>query len=406
MKRMRIHTGRRRGAAIISTLFFLLVISMLLMGVGTYTVSHKQREMMDSNYASAVDTAEAGVNYELRKITQNPSNADLTQGTYSVGSGKATVWCTQDAAGTTPWNPGTQGMYVWSTGLVNGVQRTVEVSAKGYPFSGKFALYTENGVTVINGSAPLVNGDIGTNGQFKFSGTPTINGTVYFGGPSAGWYGGVAPGPYTVAYGPKQVQYPTVDQIALQLFPNSGATSPGGLSYLSTHNDNAKANPPISGSSISSSVTLVGPGNYYVTSISLSGQQVISFDNTNGPVNLWIGPSGGNGTCTFQGGSAAVPVTTNPANRCNIYCALESGITLAGNGEIDGLVYCYNKDPNGSLFGTVTVSGNPVVKGQVVCDQATLNGNIAIDYMYNYIQPTNFDYYGYSNSWQEIGGLP
>src|SRR5207249_1647505 len=104
---------------------------------------------------------------------------------------------------------------------------------------------------------------------------------------------------------------------------------------IAGHNDNAKAVPPIVGNSITDNITLVGPGNYYVTNIDLKGGEKISLNNTAGPVNLWIGPSGGMGTCRFRGGTAAVSASTNPANACTIYVATRTGIDMAGNEDID-----------------------------------------------------------------------
>src|SRR5437667_12867857 len=95
--------------------------------------------------------------------------------------------------------------------------------------------------SVWNGSSISIAGDVGTNGYFDFSGHPGISGSVYFDGPNAGWYLGNNPGGYTVTNEPYESQWPTVDDKAYTAFPNSGSTAPGGLAYLATHNDNAKA---------------------------------------------------------------------------------------------------------------------------------------------------------------------
>src|SRR6185295_10035869 len=101
---------------------------------------------------------------------------------------------------------------------------------------------------------------------FDFNGSPNIHGNnIYFDGPDSGWTGGVSSG-YNVIYRTKKIIWPTVAEEAYRLFPNSGGTAPGGLTYLATHNDNASAG--IVGNSITGSKTL-GPGNYYVTNISL-----------------------------------------------------------------------------------------------------------------------------------------
>ncbi len=402
MPRLKPFTYRaRRGAALASVLMFILVLSVLLSGSASYTVSHQQRAYTDASYAASMDTAEAGVNYEFRKITFDPTTADQYPGhTYNLAGGTATIYCT-NRDGSTPWTP-PGNLYVISTGTVNGVRRTVKAAVKGFPFTGRYALYTMNGATQVNGSSATFVGDVGTNGALSFSAHPSITGSVYFGGSGAGWASGTSGSGYVVVTGPKPIQWPTVDQIALDRFPNSGATAPGGLLYLANHNDNAKAQPAITSGAITKSVTLVGPGNYYVTSINLSGNQVISIDNTNGPVNLWIGPSGGTGTCVFRGGTATVSATVNPTRNNYIFVATSSGINLAGNETIDATIVAYNKDASGNPYGTVLVSGNPIIHGQVLANTATINGNVTFNYEPGNLTPINFDYYGYDNSWMEL----
>jgi len=398
----------RYGGVLISALAFMVVVSLLLAGIGTLTVSHYGRAHSESDYAAALSLAEAGINYEYRKISLNSANADQA-GTsnppgvsYNFGGGTFRVYCT-NKDGTTPWTaPGL--LYVIATGTFNGATRTIKVASKGFPPTGKFAIYTLNSISVWNGSAISIVGDVGSNGLLDFSGHPGISGSVYFNGPNAGWYGGVAPSGYNVVQDSKPIQWDTVDQKALKLFPPS-LYPPGGLAYLATNNNNANAVPPIVGNSITASVTLKGPGNYYVTNINLTGNKKISLDNTNGPINLWIGPSGGTGTARFRGGTAAVSATTNPNNKCNIYVATKSGIDLAGNEEIDAAIYAYNIDANGASYGYVKNSGNPVINGQILANEADINGNLTVNYMPGYITPTSYGYYGYDNSWVEINGV-
>lgn len=382
-----------RGAAIIGVLFFILITSILLMGVGTFAVSHQTRMRSDLNYAQALDVAEAGIDAEFRKLTLNSTSADQAPGmTYTFGQGAYKVYCT-NKDGTTPWTP-QQYLYVIATGTVNGVSRTVKVASKGYQPEGNYAIYTMDSISVWNGASAEVNGDLGTNGQFHFSSHPTINGGIYFNGPAAGWSGS-DPGGYTESRTPKKIDWQTVDEIANAKFPS------GGLTWLATHNDNAAANPPIIGNSITSSVTLK-TGDYYITDMNLTGNDKITFDNTNGPVNIWIGPAGGSSLAKFRGGTAAISTSANPDLANHVYVATRGGIDLAGNEEFDGLVYAYNKDSLGNAYGYATNSGNPVVNGQIISNQYDLNGNITINYTKDLIKPTSFGYYGYDNSWLEV----
>src|SRR5258708_6342782 len=82
------------GMAIIAVLFFILITSILLMGVGTYAVSHQTRVTVDAKYAAAMDIAEAGVDYEFRKLTMSTAYPDQYPGTsYPLGNGAFSVYC-------------------------------------------------------------------------------------------------------------------------------------------------------------------------------------------------------------------------------------------------------------------------------------------------------------------------
>ena len=52
-----------RGVAMVTALYFVLIISILLIGIATYCASHEQRATHDANYAATLDLAEAGVNW-------------------------------------------------------------------------------------------------------------------------------------------------------------------------------------------------------------------------------------------------------------------------------------------------------------------------------------------------------
>jgi len=279
---------------------------------------------------------------------------------------------------------------------VAGVSRTVKVASKGFAPDGHYAIYTIDSISVWKGASAVITGDIGTNGKFSFSADPTINGAIYFNGAAAGW-AATDPGIYTEIRKPNPILWPTVDDVANGMFPL------GGLTWLSTNNDNATANPPIVGNSITNAVTLTA-GNYYVTNINLAGGQQITFDNRAGSVNLWVGPAGANGTCRFRGGTAFVPIALDPTKANHIYVATQTGIDLGGNAQMDALVYAYNKDATGREYGYATNSGNPIVNGQIIANQYDLNGNIRLNYITDLIKPLSYGYYGYDNSWLEVNG--
>ena len=93
---------------------------------------------------------------------------------------------------------------------------------------------------------------------------------------------------------PRTMDWPTVSEIALESFPN------GGLTYLKYNNDNLSVVPPIIGNTINRTVVLTA-GNYYVERMNVTGTDLIIFDNTLGPVNIWIGPYAGMQQNTFRG---------------------------------------------------------------------------------------------------------
>ncbi len=386
----------RRGFTIVTVLVFVLIISTLLSGIGIFAVSHQSRAMVDSDYAAALSIAEAGANIEFRKLSVNQNLPDQWPGaTATLGNGTYTVWCA-NSDGSVPWNntwPNNDELHVFSRGTVDGVTRTVRVGVKGYYASGNYAIYGTDQISTFNGASVLIRGDIGTNDQLQFTGTPTITGGIYFNGPDAGWVGG-APAGYTTTTDIKPYDWPTVSQIAMDKFPA------GGLSWLATHNDNSRAIPPIVGNTVNNSVTLP-PGNYYLTNVNLGGSRQIYFDNTNGPVNVWIGPEGGAAIARWRGGSAAVAVDVDPEKAPRIYVATAGGIDLGGNQQLDALVYAVNMDASGNTYGHVENSGNPRIAGQIIADDVDLNGNIQIDFKVHLIRPITFGYYGFDNFWEE-----
>lgn len=393
-------SSRRRGSVVIGVLFFLLIMSMLLLGVGSYATSHQQRTTMDTAYAQAMDLAEAGVNYEFRKISGNAASADQASSplTVSLGSGTYTVWCTS-TDGVSNWTVGQNNLYVWATGTVNGVTRTIKVSAVGSSGPADFAIFALNTGT-LNGTAMNVNGSVGTNGTLNFNGHPGVTGTVSFNGSGSGWAGS-DPGGYPVTYSPDPIPWPTVDELVVE---ETGRT----LAQLATNNDNALC-PNIASNQIVANgnvtVTLTGKAggaNYYLTRMTFNGNARLVLNNTAGPINIWIGPSGGSGSCTISGGVAAVSMTSDPARGVRLYCGTTSGVTLNGNCSFDGGIYAYNRNSLGAPIGRITNNGNPVVNGSLISPTVTLNGNPTVNYVDGYFDSDATGYYGFNNSYQEI----
>lgn len=393
-KALRTRRSRRSGAILAGTVSLMLIIAILTAGIGRFAASHQQRCTVDSDYAAALDLAEAGINYEFRKISSDYSQADNTPATVSLGRGTFTVSCTNRQGGGA-WVP-PNDLYVSSTGTVRGVSRTVRASGKGNIGSNRYAIY---GVNLVHFNGGLtVNGSVGTDGTIDKSNNSTITGIAELDGPSATLIG---PSP-NVVHNPNKVYWKTVSQMALTFFPNSGATAPGGLAYLQTHNNNASVGLPADGSlaSITSSITLVGPGDYYVSSIILNGSNQIRFNNTNGPIRLWVGPEGGAGLVKLTGTTDA---TVTAANEVDVYVATLAGVDLVGNTTMNANIYCYNRNSvTGIEYGSVTNSGTPQVNGSVLGYNVDLNGNASVVFTQSIDPVGAYSYYGFDNTWTEI----
>ncbi len=125
---------RVRGATLVTTLFFTLITTTLLAGIATYSVSHQVRVKADSDYASALALAEAGINYEIRKLGVSPDtvgqrNSPDTPPNNSGLQGTFSVYCVNQDAGETNWTTASSTLYIYSTGTVGGISRTVKVGA-------------------------------------------------------------------------------------------------------------------------------------------------------------------------------------------------------------------------------------------------------------------------------------
>src|SRR5689334_17830088 len=111
----------QHGGVLLSALAFTTITALLVAGLATISVSYYARAKTESDYAAALPLAEAGINYELRKISADTSTADQAttanpNGTsVSYGSGSFSVYCS-NKDGSTPWtapNP----LYVTASGV-------------------------------------------------------------------------------------------------------------------------------------------------------------------------------------------------------------------------------------------------------------------------------------------------
>ena len=391
---------RRSGGVLISALVFTVIISMLLAGIGTLSLSHYARAKADGDYLSALDIAEAGINYEFNKISQNASLVDLvgtgSGTTYAFGGGSFQIYATNKNG--TPWTPGA-AMYVYSKGTINGVSRTLRVSGKSQGFtSPDYAIFGTD-EAVIDQAASVISGDLGTNNSLILNNVPTITGFIDFNGPSAHW-GNPPNHTYpNLRSLPTAVVYPTVDALAK-------LAAPGGLAYLSNHNDNNLASPSINSNSILTSVNMTlgskaGGANYYLTGCTCNGSAQINFNNSLGPINVWVGPSGGSSAFVFNGGNATVQNSTDPTKKVKIFSALNSDVIFNCNTRMDFGVYAYNPGSNSRVI----LNNNPKLYGTIIANKVTLYQSANVYYQLNYFGLASSQYYGYDDSWLEQNPL-
>jgi hypothetical protein len=305
--------------------------------------------------------------------------------------------------GATAWDKSTVPFLITSVGTIGAVSRTVRITATSPQpagFAGIFAITTG----VLKGN-PIIAGSLSTDGLLDIGSNSTITGTVYLDGPNAGWSSS-PPAGLTVVHSPNPVYWASTVQAANTLFPNSGATAPGGLSYLALHNDNATASPPITGNSININsnqvVTLVGkPGgaNYYLTTLNTNGQSRLSFDNRLGPITIWCGPAGGTQSFKLNGGAALISQNSDQTKAVRIYIATSNGITLTGNSELDAGVY----DVVGGSNSVVNLGGTAAVyNATIVTDNLAMNGTPNVSTPPGYFIPLSGGTYQFSTGWTEL----
>ena len=400
----------RRGGILISALAFVTVTSMLMIGMLTFSVSFYARAKTESDYESALALAEAGANYEFRKISSNAANADQKSGgtgvTYSLGNGTFNVYCS-NKDGSTPWVP-PANMYVTTVGTINGVSRTIQVSGKGYGATGSYAVYAvQSGSWSSKGH---VVGDVGTNGSLNSSDPVDINGALKLNGGGAYTSGSFISTARTTS--PNPVVWPYVHDIALAKFPS------GGMSWLAIagHNDNALCgsishNQINAGGGTITFPSKAGGANYYLTTFIMSGSGTFNINNTLGPVTIWLGPDGGAGSFSgnpnfdFRSTVNITYVSSNPANRCIIYDGTTGPFTLESDGTMNVGIYAYNVNSLGQAIGSVDYRSPTTINGAILANTLIFEAEGWVNYSSGYFTTPGVGYYGFDDQWLEINGM-
>jgi hypothetical protein len=415
-----------------------LCLTMLVVATQLEVVTELGSSRTERDYERALQMAEAGANAYQHRLTfgpapgqpgeallpalyQWPGGVAPTTQQFRQGVLNGTYTLIRYPAGSQQgYFAGTIGddddtvrivSYGWSNGVVRRVTaiaqaetapEDIEDDTQIHP-SGEYSMFAVTRMTVENNNTLV--GGVGTNGTvFMDHNCSITNGSLCLYGPNASCTLGCNTTADVVRF-PDPVIWPTVDQIATRLFPE------GGLTWLATHNDNAMATIngvagiPNSKFYCTNNVTVVLPGkpggaNYYITSAYFKNNATIRFDNTNGPVRIWVGPSGAAGSWYAKNNATFVATSATPANAPRLYLATTGGFTGKNNADCNFGIYAYNQDANGNKWGHIEVKNNMMMQGTFVANVVTAKNNTSVTAGPPFWQPLGAAYYDMS-VWQE-----
>jgi hypothetical protein len=436
--------GRQRAMALPLALIAVLLISALLGGILLLAVSHLALSGANSAYANALSLAEAGVNWELWKIAQDVTQADQTSTTVEFPAGSGRTFTVHIA----PYPDPDAGLWVapapfWviATGTVEGASRTVRVRAAGQGPTGNYALF---GIDTLNmGGNLTVYGASGSDGVVGANGNPNLEGNF--------WYCGSATGDITdgdprvsgdVYHSAVPEYFPTVNDLANQRANDRwGVTTDEGVDYFATHNDNATicdaaGNPvgvkagtidwkqqdiAVAGTTLWDGtpvpVTLQGKpivvllsGDYYFTSLRVTGSDYLLIHDVGGPVNIWLGPESGGGQPDVLTGNCQF--TSDQASSFHLYEGSHRDLVMEGTTDFYGNVYAYNgPSSTGEYWGSIIFRGDCNIVGSVIgYDVTKVSGSAVITYPSGGgpgegIPGDPVIYYGFAGAWEEVNPL-
>jgi hypothetical protein len=452
----------RRGGVLITALVFAMIISLFALGVAVVATGHMSRSSTEADYATAIQLADAGINYELRWLAADAPLAGARAhqasspyiGTVSdiPGGGTFSVHVLNEN-GSSPWAP-PNNLKIRSTGTINGISRTVEITGQRRTLFGEYAVFmvgddnnvhsmSAREVGKLGGAGSTVVGNLGTNGGVDWTSgdSSKVQGDVWFNGyiPTSSETGANA----WVA--PNKVQWPTVSQIANQLFPN------GGLAWLAANNNNANvktflASDPLSLLSnaivktggiptgtmdknyfigfaasqnvqdkvggnryqngfeglFGNKVIIFPPGDYYFSGVKMSngGGEAILIDNASGMVRIWM--SGGNAKDSLD---LPVMFTSTDKNKFRLYYNNCNELSVGGNSTFNGSIYAHNDGCNSPVLPSIKVHGNSTINGSVISNHIWLAGNSVINFPNAGGGEAPDDYtlwYGFKNTYKEV----
>jgi len=457
---------RQGGGVLITALVFSVVISLFVAGVAALSVSHLSRGSVETDYATAIQLADAGINYELRWLSKDTGvdvahqqyPKDGQNGPYTgtaagiKGNGTYTV-SVLNTDGSGPWAPPNE-LLIRSTGRINGIARTVEITGQRRGIFDDYAIFAIKEGKVA-GSTSTIIGNVGTDGGFYFSGgaaVTNIQGELTYNGfpaqnplavpppANSGWEAGA-----NVWWNPDPVPWPTVSEIADQLFP-------GGLEYLADNNDNdnvrefSTTDPYFTiANSVVNPINNIGffsgndfrtftedgniqddapngnryqdgdeglygkriiifpPGDYYFSSTNLTNQEPIGIliDNAAGMVRIWLN----GGTRQVDSFDAAVMFTSKDKNKFRLYYNNCGTLSILGSSTFNGSIYAHNDGCTRANRPAVEIGGSSTLNGALIGPYLDIHGNSTVNFPNDGGGAALDDYalwYGFKNTWREI----
>lgn len=464
MKSLKLRGARREnGGVLITALVFAAVISLFALGVAMVATSHLNRGAVEADYASAIQLADAGINFELRHLSADtataadrahqlhPKSGQPGPHTVNLPDGASYTVSVMNDDGSGPWAPPNH-LRIRSTGTVNGISRTVEITGQGRGIFDDFAIFAIHDGH-LRGTESRVVGSVGTNGAVTFHSNATaetnIQGTLTYNGwptdPNStvnGYEKGA-----TTFWNPDPVPWPTVEEIAAQLFPggishlrngghdNSRAmkfdpldllstlgqaitvgitTGTVGNSEMNTFNEdrNPLDIPPVGRwhdgryGLYRTKVLILPPGDYYFNRLNITNPNNygILVDNAAGMVRIWVDdPTGTQGDNL----STVVAFTSTDKNKFRLF--YNKCNTLQVSATFNGSIYAHKDGCRSNASPEIKLGGNSgetaVIRGSVIANVIDVIGNSRIEFPNNGAGSHGDDYilwYGFRNTWREV----
>lgn len=430
----------------LTTLVLSLVVSLLLAASGAVAVSHYSRSTRETDYAAAIQAADAGVNWQLREISLDPSDTTKPCQASSPCSrtipgtpATFTVFITNED-GSSPWVAPNTGILT-SDGAFNGITRRVQIKGSKKSIFDEYAIfatYSGSGTEVLtfNGTGSIINGNVGSNGQVDSDSSTQVNGLLtLLGGTATGTSGS------NVVTEPSTMQWPTVDEIA-------NASFSGGLNWLKTNNSNGNirqfaagngnldaaisANFPTSGAnmyklrtsdfnslnlapagvpwddsfanSMEGTKTMIfPPGDYYFEECDIAGGNSIMIDNRNGAVRIWINTAS-SGPVNQDTINANFYYADSAPSKFRLYYNKCQSLSLGGNTTFNGGFYAWKEGCPENKLPSLQFTGGSTINGSVIGGTITVAGGTIVNFPNDGAGGAD-DYslwFGFRGDWKEM----